>query len=147
MVYVIQLRSNFIERRRSIPHVLFSTGNHESKRLQPRIGVGSDPRVSTRGSIQSNHLKFRRNAGGFDQSQAKFGVLHRWYGNSQNLRPVSPSGLKRREWQANLEWKPEAVSLRLFETENDDSRSFRREKVAYQQRDRSPSKFDLENAA
>ena len=33
----------------------------------------------------------------------------------------------------NLGLKPEAVSLRLFETENDDSRSFRREKDAYKQ--------------
>ena len=47
----------------------------------------------------------------------------------------------------NLGLKPEAVSLRLFETENDESPSFRRENDAYQQQASNPSKFDLENAA
>ena len=65
-------------------------------------------------------------------------------GNSQNLRPYR--ALEAR-MAPNLGLKPEAVSLRLFETENDDSPSFRREKDAYQQQAPSPSKFDLENAA
>ena len=59
----------------------------------------------------------------------------------------APSGLKMREWEPNLGLKPEAVSLRLVETENDDLPSVKREKDAYQQQAPRPSKFDLENAA
>ena len=90
-----------------------------AENLRRNRDLGFNPRKS-----QSHHRKFHRNGGGSDHSHSKPGVLHKRYGNSQELRPYRPFRAQDARMAPNLRLKSEAVHLRLVEIENDDSRSF-----------------------